>query len=63
MQILAAVYDAGSFYGHHEYDLGIARLFGMSEAFFNGYHEVIPKEDGFDKRNKLYQLFHLLNHW
>lgn len=60
---LAAVFDAGCFYGHHEYDLGIAGLFGMGSGFFQAYHRLIPRADGFDKRHKLYQLFHLLNHW
>ena len=61
--ILEAIYDPGSFYGHHEYDLGIAGLFGMASAFFNEYHKKLPKEPGFEERHDLYKLFHLLNHW
>ncbi len=38
-------------------------MFGFSSDFMNGYHEVIPKAEGFDQRHKLYQLFHYLNHW
>ncbi len=57
------MFDPGSFYGHHEYDLGIAGLFGMGGGFFDAYHKVIPKAKGFERRHKLYKLFHLLNHW
>ena len=58
------IYDAASFYGHHEYDLGIAGMFGgFSSAFYSAYHTLIPKETGFEKRHLLYQLFHHLNHW
>ncbi|XP_067940873.1 ketosamine-3-kinase-like [Watersipora subatra] len=60
------IFDPASFYGHHEYDLGIASMFGpysQGNLFAKGYHSLIPKEAGFDKRNQLYQLFHYLNHW
>ncbi|CAB4064087.1 FN3KRP [Lepeophtheirus salmonis] len=58
------MYDAACFYGHHEYDLGIAGMFGgFSMSFYDSYHEIIPKEPGFEKRHSLYQLFHYLNHW
>ena len=58
------IFDPASFYGHHEYDLGIAAMFGgFTSAFYSAYHKIIPKSPGFDKRNQLYQLFHYLNHW
>ncbi|XP_073257704.1 ketosamine-3-kinase-like [Porites lutea] len=58
------VFDPASFYGHHEFDLAIAGMFGgFSEAFYDAYHKEIPKEKGFNKRHQLYQLFHHLNHW
>lgn len=58
------IFDPASFYGHHEYDLGIAGMFGgFSRKFWDGYHSVIPKAPGFSNRHKLYQLFHNLNHW
>ena len=59
-----AIFDAASFYGHHEYDLGIAGMFGgFSAQFYSNYHALIPKETGFEKRHLLYKLFHNLNHW
>jgi len=58
------MFDPASFYGHHEYDLGIAAMFGgFTSEFYSAYHKHIPKAPGFDRRNELYQLFHNLNHW
>ncbi|CAK9301746.1 unnamed protein product [Gordionus sp. m RMFG-2023] len=58
------IFDPASFYGHHEYDLGIAGIFGgFNEQFYKAYHKVFPKMPGFDERHQLYQLFHYLNHW
>ena len=62
--MLAVAFDPASFYGHHEFDLAIAGMFGgFSKAFYDAYHKEIPKEKGFNKRHQLYQLFHHLNHW
>ena len=58
------VFDPSSFFGHAEFELGIAHMFGgVGSAFFRAYHAVIPKQEGFERRNQLYQLFHNLNHW
>ena len=58
------IFDPASFYGHSEFDLSIAAMFGgFSNAFYNAYHQLIPKAPGFDKRHQLYLLFHYLNHW
>nr|ACO10267.1 Ketosamine-3-kinase [Caligus rogercresseyi] len=57
-------YDPAAFYGHHEYDLGIAGMLGgFSGSFYEAYHSLIPKAPGFEKRSQAYQLFHYLNHW
>merc|ERR1712218_14195 len=58
------IFDPASFYGHHEYDLAIGKMFGgFSAEFHRSYHQLIPKEEGFEQRSELYQLFHYLNHW
>lgn len=58
------IFDPASFYGHAEYELGIAGMFGgFNSSFYSAYHEKIPKAPGFANRNQLYQLFHYLNHW
>ncbi|KAG8507534.1 Ketosamine-3-kinase, partial [Galemys pyrenaicus] len=58
------IYDPASFYGHAEFELAIARMFGgFPRSFFTAYHQKIPKAPGFDQRQLLYQLFNYLNHW
>lgn len=62
--ISLVVFDPASFYGHSEFDLAIAGIFGgFNSQFYNSYFEVIPKEPGYEGRQLLYQLFHYLNHW
>lgn len=57
-------YDPSSFYGHSEYEFGIVRMFGgFPKAFETAYFDILPKRKNFEMRNKLYQLFHHLNHW
>ncbi|KAM7069597.1 fructosamine-3-kinase isoform 7-T7 [Molossus nigricans] len=58
------IYDPASFYGHSEFELAIALMFGgFPRSFFTAYHRKIPKAPGFDRRLLLYQLFNYLNHW
>jgi len=58
------IFDPASFYGHSEYELAIAGMFGgFSSSFYSAYHSKIPKAAGSEKRLKLYQLFHYMNHW
>ncbi|XP_040845836.1 ketosamine-3-kinase isoform X1 [Ochotona curzoniae] len=58
------IFDPASFYGHSEYELAIAGMFGgFSSAFYSAYHSKVPKAPGFERRLQLYQLFHYLNHW
>ncbi|XP_035380795.1 ketosamine-3-kinase isoform X1 [Electrophorus electricus] len=58
------IFDPASFYGHSEFELAIAGMFGgFGRRFYDAYHQKIPKAPGFEQRLKLYQLFHYLNHW
>uniref|UniRef100_A0A914YCR2 protein-ribulosamine 3-kinase n=1 Tax=Panagrolaimus superbus TaxID=310955 RepID=A0A914YCR2_9BILA len=58
------IFDPACFYGHSEFDFGIAKMFGgFTKAFYDSYHSIIPKTDGFDQRLIIYELFHHLNHW
>ena len=62
--IYVVIFDPASFYGHHEFDLAIAGMFGgFNKQFYDAYHKLIPKAPGFPVRHKLYTLFHYLNHW
>ena len=57
------IIDPATYYGHREADLGMTRLFGgFSEAFYRAYDEAYPLPEGYERRNGLYQLYHLLNH-
>ncbi|RXG54929.1 Fructosamine-3-kinase [Armadillidium vulgare] len=52
------IFDPASFYGHHEYELAIAGMFGgFGRSFWEAYHNVIPKTEGWDRRHKLYEPF------
>lgn len=58
------IYDPASFYGHSEYEFGIVRMFGgIPRELEQTYFSVLAKRKLFEKRNKLYELFHHLNHW
>lgn len=58
------IFDPASFYGHHEFDLSIGAMFhSFNQDFHKAYHKLIPKAPGFEEREKLYLLFHHLNHW
>eukprot|EP00898_Chlorokybus_atmophyticus_P006119 jgi/Chlat1/6508/Chrsp45S05992 len=64
-----AIFDPACFYGHSEFDLAFRDwpvpgqgFPGFSDAFYAAYHEVLPRQDGFEVRHAVYQLFHLLNH-
>ncbi|CAH1405426.1 unnamed protein product [Nezara viridula] len=58
------IFDPAAFYGHHEYELAISGMFGgFTRSFYDSYHKVIPKTPGFEGRQRLYTLFHYLNHW
>ncbi|GAA5882294.1 hypothetical protein JCM3774_003362 [Rhodotorula dairenensis] len=60
------IFDPASYYGHSEADLGIMRMFGgFTPAFFQRYHELIPKaapQDEYEQRLQLYEVYHHLNH-
>ena len=59
------VFDAASFYGHWEYDLAIAKMFGgFSQSFYDSFFgdKCLPSPET-ERRIDLYQLFHYLNHW
>lgn len=55
--------DPAVYYGHHEVDLAMSRLFGgFGNAFYQAYYEVIPEAPGAKERNEIYQLYYLLVH-
>ena len=55
--------DPAVYYGHHEVDIAMSRLFGgFGNLFYEAYEDVIPRSEGFAQRQELYQLYYLLVH-
>eukprot|EP01025_Chloroclados_australasicus_P064795 TRINITY_DN8703_c0_g1_i1.p1 TRINITY_DN8703_c0_g1~~TRINITY_DN8703_c0_g1_i1.p1 ORF type:complete len:334 (-),score=49.49 TRINITY_DN8703_c0_g1_i1:166-1053(-) len=58
-----AIFDPAVYYGHHEAEFGMQWCASFGGAFWEAYHSVIPRAPGFEKREKLYLLYHFLNHY
>ena len=59
----AVLIDPAVYYGHREADLGMTKLFGgFSSEFYHSYNEEYPLQDGFEYRENIYKLYHVLNH-
>jgi protein-ribulosamine 3-kinase len=55
--------DPAVYYGHREADLGMTKLFGgFNSEFYRAYNETLPLEDGYEYRENIYKLYHVLNH-
>ncbi len=59
----AVLIDPAVYYGHREADLGMTKLFGgFGAEFYKSYNDTFPLEDGYDYRENIYKLYHVLNH-
>jgi protein-ribulosamine 3-kinase len=59
-----ALIDPASYFADREMEFSIITMFGgFSNRFFSAYNEVNPLPEGWGKRNKIYQLYHILNHY
>lgn len=59
----ACLIDPAVYYGHREADLAMTKLFGgFDSMFYSAYNEEYPLEDGYDYRENIYKLYHVLNH-
>lgn len=59
-----ALIDPAVSYSDREMEFGMITLFGgFSQRFFDAYHEAFPLPAGWKQRNRLYQLYHILNHY
>ncbi len=55
--------DPAVYYGHREADLGMTKLFGgFSLDFYSAYNETFPLSAGYEYRENIYKLYHVLNH-
>lgn len=59
----ACLIDPAVYYGHREADLAMTKLFGgFSSEFYKAYNEFYPLPDGYDYRENIYKLYHVMNH-
>lgn len=59
----AVLIDPAVYYGHREADLAMTKVFGgFSPEFYSGYMEEYPLIDGWNEREGVYKLYHILNH-
>ena len=55
--------DPAVYYGHHEVDIAMTKLFGgFDTSFYNAYSEIFPKIGQEKERHEIYQLYYLLVH-
>lgn len=58
-----ALIDPAVYYGHREADLAMTRLFGgFSPSFYEAYQQEYPLPEGWEHREDIYKLYHLMNH-
>ena len=58
------IYDPAIYYGDREADIAMTELFGgFSPEFYTAYNEAWPLDKGYQQRKKLYNLYHILNHF
>jgi protein-ribulosamine 3-kinase len=55
--------DPAVYYGHRETDLAMMKLFGgFDDLTFQAYQNEYPLQPGWEMREKIYQLYHVINH-
>ncbi|MGQ4649145.1 fructosamine kinase family protein [Lyngbya aestuarii] len=58
------ILDPATYVGDREVDLAMTELFGgFPAAFYRGYNEAWPLDEGYQRRKTLYNLYHILNHF
>ena len=59
----AVLIDPAVYYGHREADLAMTKLFGgFPPSFYDSYQREYPLKPGWEYREGLYKLYHVLNH-
>jgi len=60
----AVIFDPAVYYGDREADIAMTELFGgFSPKFYAGYEEAWPLDSGYSVRKRLYNLYHVINHF
>ena len=59
----ACLIDPAVYWGHREADLAMTKLFGgFPHEFYRAYNDEYPLKPGWEYRENLYKLYHVLNH-
>jgi protein-ribulosamine 3-kinase len=59
----ACLIDPAVYYGNREADLAMTKLFGgFTNEFYKSYLSAYPLPEGWEYRENLYKLYHILNH-
>jgi len=59
----ACIIDPAVYYGNREADLAMTKLFGgFDSRFYSSYNEAYPLAKGYEYRENIYKLYHVLNH-
>lgn len=59
----ACLIDPAVYYGDREADLAMTKLFGgFGYEFYQAYNEAYPLDAGYEFRENIYKLYHILNH-
>lgn len=59
----ACLIDPAVYYGHREADIAMTKLFGgFSYDFYESYNKTFPLLPGWEYRENVYKLYHVLNH-
>jgi len=57
------IFDPASWWADNEVDIAMTKLFGgFRKEFYEEYHKIFPKKNGFEKRIIIYNFYHILNH-
>lgn len=57
-------YDPAAYFGDRETDIAFTHMFGgFSPAFYQTYRETFPEPEEISIRHRIYNLYHLLNHF
>jgi len=57
------IFDPACYFGDPEADLAFTEMFGgFPPAFYRAYHEASPIPPGYERRKRLYNLYHIVNH-
>lgn len=58
------IFDPAGYVGDREVDLAMTKLFGgFPQEFYQEYQRVFPLAPGYEKRESIYNLYHILNHF